>query len=76
MEAYLHQTLAGLVSACQRLLPLGQTRARQILSNLKTTIVNVVNSSAEDYDEVNCFTPLLDLGSMRHTTLTTRLFIS
>jgi urease accessory protein len=76
-EAYLNQTLNGLVSACQRLMPLGQTRAQQILWNLKPAIVAAAASSgAEDYDEVNCFAPLLDLGSMRHTTLTTRLFIS
>ncbi len=74
--AYLHQTLTGLVSACQRLLPLGQTRAQQILWNLKPAVVAAASSNVEDYDEVNCFTPLLDLGSMRHTTLTTRLFIS
>ncbi|HEX8146497.1 MAG TPA: urease accessory UreF family protein [Pyrinomonadaceae bacterium] len=74
--AYLHQTLTGLVSACQRLLPLGQTRAQQILWNLKPSIVAAASSDAEDYDEVNCFAPLADLGSMRHTTLSTRLFIS
>ncbi|HYE72437.1 MAG TPA: urease accessory UreF family protein, partial [Blastocatellia bacterium] len=33
--AYLQQSLTGLISACQRLLPLGQTRATQILWNLK-----------------------------------------
>lgn len=77
VAAYLHQTLAGLVSACQRLMPLGQTRAQQILWNLKPAIVSVTaGSDAEEYEEVNCFAPILDLGSMRHTTLTTRLFIS
>ena len=75
-EAYLHQTLTGLVSACQRLLPLGQTRAQRILWNLKPAIVAAASSDPETFDEVNCFVPLLDLGSMRHTTLTTRLFIS
>lgn len=76
VEAYLHQTLTGLVSACQRLMPLGQTRAQQILWSLKSAIVESATCRAESYDEVNCFSPLLDLGSMRHTTLTTRLFIS
>jgi urease accessory protein len=75
VEAHLHQTLNGLVSACQRLIPLGQTRAQQILWSLKPVIVSA-GSDSEVYDEVNCFMPLLDLGSMRHTTLTTRLFIS
>jgi urease accessory protein UreF len=27
-------------------------------------------------DEINCFTPLIDLASMRHPLLETRLFIS
>ena len=76
VEAYLHQALNGLVSACQRLMPLGQTRAQQMLWNLKPAIVAAASPRVEDCDEVNCFTPLLDLGSMRHTTLTTRLFIS
>lgn len=76
VEAYLHQTITGLVSACQRLMPLGQTRAQQILWHLKPVVVAAASSDADDYDEVNCFAPLLDLGSMRHTTMTTRLFIS
>lgn len=75
-ETYLHQTLTGLVSACQRLMPLGQTRAQQILWNLKPSIVAAASCCVEDNEEVYCFVPLLDLGSMRHTTLTTRLFIS
>ena len=75
VEAFLHQTTGGLVSACQRLMPLGQTRAQQILWNLKPSIIAAA-AAAEAYDEVYCFAPLLDLGSMRHTTLTTRLFIS
>ena len=74
--AYLHQTLGGLVSACQRLMPLGQTRAQQILWDLKPSIITAASCGSEGYDEVNCFAPMLDLGSMRHTTLTTRLFIS
>lgn len=76
VEAYLHQTLTGLVSACQRLMPLGQTRAQQILWALKPAVVAAAGPDAGDYDEVNCFAPMPDLGSMRHTTLTTRLFIS
>jgi urease accessory protein len=87
VEAYLHQTLAGLVSACQRLMPLGQTRAQKILWRLKPSVVAAARLSRgglgvtrDDGDlfrgEVCCFTPLLDLGSMRHTSLPTRLFIS
>jgi urease accessory protein len=77
--AYLHQTLAGLVSACQRLLPLGQTLAQQMLWRLKTAIVEASRASASDeldLDGTYCFTPLADLAAMRHPSLDTRLFIS
>jgi urease accessory protein len=77
--AYLQQSLAGLVSACQRLLPLGQSQASAILWRLKPLLIEVAQSSedlAAHPEESAVFTPLLDLGSMRHPYLTTRLFIS
>lgn len=76
--AQLQQTLSGLISACQRLLPLGQSRASQILWHLHPAVLTAVERSKEAVQEndISCFTPLVDLGSMRHPTLTTRLFIS
>lgn len=77
--AYLQQVLAGLVSACQRLMPLGQSQASRILWNLKPILVEIIEQSkAYQYndDNLTCFTPLLDLAGMRHPTLMTRLFIS
>lgn len=69
--AYLSQSVTGLVSACQRLMPLGQSAAAKILWNLKPAIVQAAHS-----EEVSCFSPYLDLASMRHDLLETRLFIS
>ena len=76
--AYLQQSITTLVSCCQRLLPLGQTRAHQILWNLKPAIVCVARRAAGvgRPDSLSCFTPLLDIASARHPTLQTRLFIS
>lgn len=76
--AYLQQSLTGLVSACQRLLPLGQRQASQILWRLHPTLLETVNRSevAANDNEISCFTALVDIGSMRHPVLTTRLFIS
>jgi len=68
--AYLNQSITGLVSACQRLLPLGQTAASKILWNLKPAIARVARS-----EEALCFNPYLELASMRHGSLETRLFI-
>jgi len=72
--AYLQQSVAGLVSACQRLMPLGQVAATRMIWNLRLIIKQVVVHS--ETLEVSCFTPLLELGSMRHSSLETRLFIS
>jgi urease accessory protein len=69
--AYLNQSLAGLVSACQRLMPLGQVAASRILWNLKPAIARVSQS-----EEASCFSPYLELASMRHGSIETRLFIS
>lgn len=77
VRAYLHQSVGGLISACQRLMPLGQTRAQQILWDLKPSMVEAARSSAESrIDDVCCFLPMLDWGSMEHPELLTRLFIS
>ena len=75
--AYLHQLTAGLVSACQRLLPLGQTEAMRILWDLKRAMTEAARRSAAfPLDDACCFTPLLDWGAMEHPALSTRLFIS
>ncbi|BCL78269.1 urease accessory protein UreF [Ktedonobacteria bacterium brp13] len=77
--AYLQQTLSALLSTSQRLLPLGQSQASNIQWHLKPLMVEVIARSQQmalDPASITTFTPLLDLGSMRHPTLTTRLFIS
>jgi urease accessory protein len=75
--AYLHQSIASLVSACQRLLPLGQTEATRILWNTKPAMIETADRSlSTDLDDVCCFNPLLDWGAMEHPVLGTRLFIS
>jgi urease accessory protein len=77
--AYLHQTLTNLVSACQRLLPLGQNQATRMLWELKpmmAALVSEISGQEFDLNEASYFAPLLELGSMRHPSLPTRLFIS
>ena len=75
--AYLHQSIFGQLSACQRLLPLGQTRASELLWNLKPRILAAVeNSKSQGIEEVWCCQSALEIGSMRHPLLPTRLFIS
>jgi urease accessory protein len=74
---YLQQTLNALVSACQRLMPLGQQRAARLLWDLKPAILATARASAlADPDDVSAFSPLVEIASMRHVALATRLFIS
>jgi urease accessory protein len=74
---FLHQSVASLVSSCQRLLPLGQSQAARILWNLKPAIIAAADRSAAcALDDAHCFMPLLDWGAMEHPALSTRLFIS
>jgi urease accessory protein len=75
--AYLHQSIAGLISACQRLMPLGQSAATKILWELKPAMVEAAARSAKcSVEDVCCFMPVLEWGAMEHPGLTTRLFIS
>ena len=77
--AYLQQALMGLVFACQRLMPLGQSSASTLLWRIKPALLATAEQSAlatQHEQEVPFFTPLLDLESMRHPNLGTRLFIS
>jgi urease accessory protein len=75
--AYLHHSAANLISACQRLLPLGQTEAARALWNLKPVMIETAaRSAAGDPETISCFTPLLDWGAMEHPALSTRLFVS
>jgi len=75
--AYLQQSMTALISACQRLLPLGQTQAHQILWNLKPAILRAAEQgAATPPTQAICFTPLVDLASARHASLYTRLFMS
>jgi urease accessory protein len=73
--AYLQQSATALISACQRLLPLGQTQAHQILWNLKPAILAAVDRVG-DPALTSSFTPLVDVASARHANLYTRLFMS
>ncbi|HXZ79748.1 MAG TPA: urease accessory UreF family protein [Terriglobales bacterium] len=76
VPAFLHQNVAGLISACQRLMPLGHIQAQAILFHLKPEIACAAASALEAELHISSFAPLLEIGSMTHPRLGTRLFIS
>ena len=74
-SAYLHQAVFGMISACQRLLPLGQSSAMRLLWELKPAMIAAAEAAATSDDLWNV-QPMLEIASMRHPHLATRLFIS
>jgi urease accessory protein len=77
VTAFLHQSIAGLVSACQRLMPLGQRGAMRLIWDLKPAMIQTAERGrACSIDDVFVCMPLLDWGSMHHPALSPRLFIS
>lgn len=77
LRLYLQAFAANLVSACVRLVPLGQTEGQGItlaLSPLITDLAAQAEPGDTDRIGTSCFA--LDIASMRHETLPTRLFQS
>ena len=76
VPAFLHQSAAASISAGQRLMPVGQTQGQTILFHLKPQIrATAARALAADLDAPS-FTPLVEIASMSHQRLGTRLFIS
>jgi urease accessory protein len=73
--SFLQQSITGLISACQRLMPLGQTQASRLIWDLKPTILKVAQHSIQ-MEIPPMFTAAVEVASMRHPDLATRLFIS
>jgi len=75
--ALLHQSVLNMISAAQRLLPLGQIQANRIAWELKRVVVDAVERTRHiSFSTVCSFAHLPELASMRHACLPTRLFVS
>ncbi len=74
VSAFLQQSVTSLVSGCQRLMPLGQTQASRLIWDLKPAILEAV--ARADQETPFIFAAAVEVASMRHPDLTTRLFIS
>ena len=79
LAAWLHGAVANLVSAAQRLVPLGQTNGQKALRELRGPILAAVERAAELPDDdpfaaLGGAALLAELGYMAHETQYTRLF--
>jgi len=74
---YLHSFAANLVSAAVRFVPLGQTEGQVVLSNLFETIDKITTEAQVcTLDDLGGCAFRADIASMKHETLTTRIFRS
>jgi urease accessory protein len=77
LRAYLYATTASLVSAGQKLVPLGGSAAQRTLYRLGEQIENAAKKSNKlEVEDMHAFAPLLDARSMLHERQRTRLYIS
>ncbi|MCZ6875803.1 MAG: urease accessory protein UreF [bacterium] len=74
MQAFLYTITAGWVAAATRLIPLGQTDAQHLLHSLADTLLDVMQLyQGLSIDDAWSFTPGLDIRSMQHERLYSRL---
>lgn len=79
LTAWLHGALANLVSAAQRLVPLGQTDGQRVLRGLRAAVLETAETLAalphdDPFSQLGGCTLLAELGCMAHETQYTRLF--
>jgi urease accessory protein len=74
---YLAATLAALVSAGIRLIPLGQSAGLRLLRALEPTLLSVAETTvAATLDDLGSAAFRMDIASLRHETQHTRIFRS
>jgi urease accessory protein len=74
---YLHAVTSNLISAAQRLMPLGQTEGQAVLSALAPLCEDSARSAMTlTCDDLQSTAFLSDIAAMRHETLQPRIFRS
>ena len=79
LTAFLHSSMANLVSAAQRLVPLGQTDAQIVIAALQPAVAATARRASacdacDPFETLGSATLLADLATMLHETQYTRLF--
>lgn len=79
LTAFLHGCVSNLVSAAQRLVPLGQTDGQLVLRELRAPVFALVETGCsfpedDPFAAIGGCTLMADIGCMAHETQYTRLF--
>ena len=77
MKAFVFSTVNALVQSAVKLIPLGNMQAQQVLMELYPVMeASVAESMKVPLSEISNFCPGLDIASIEHEFLTTRLYMS
>ena len=77
VKAFVFSTVNALVQSAVKLVPLGNTQAQQVLLQLYPAMeASAKESRGTPVDEISNFCPGLDIASINHEYLTTRLYMS
>ncbi len=77
LHAYLYATVASLVAAGQKLIPLAGSAAQRVLYELGGDVIQTSEIGKDmEVDGMHAFSPTLDVRSMMHERQRTRLYIS
>ncbi|MBU2360434.1 MAG: urease accessory protein UreF [Alphaproteobacteria bacterium] len=77
LQAYLHAFAAGLVSAAQRAMPLGQTQAQRVLAEVTPLCQSMAATAVtQTLDDLGSSAFMAEIAAMRHETLQPRIFRS
>jgi urease accessory protein len=79
LTAFLHGVVSNLVSAAQRLVPLGQTDGQLVLRDLRDAILEAAEQGealpdSDPFEQIGNATMIAEIGCMAHETQYTRLF--
>ena len=76
VEAFLYTRVASVASSAMRLMPLGQIDAHAIVAAATERMPQVADRILARREEPRSFSPLMDIMSMQHQYVTSRLFRS
>jgi urease accessory protein len=75
VQMYLHAWVSTVTTACQRLMKLGQTDAQRIVANLAPLCAQIADETRDQtLDELCSQSFAADIATMRHETLSPRIF--
>ena len=75
--AFLHSTVSNQIQAALRLTGLGQKAGLIVLREMENPIQDCARRAMETpLEEIGAFAPMMDIASMNHETLTSRIFRS